>query len=424
MGHVIVTTLYTLSAIVGVVMSFHGLYFVVVALVGFKQAPKIPHANPETRFAVAIAARNEEMVIGQLLDSLRGQNYPAALYDIFVAPNNCIDNTHGIAEKCGATIIELQGRITSKGQVLTQVCDFILAAGTYDAVCIIDADNLVHPDFLQKMNDAFCQGTKIAQGFRDSKNPSDTAVSTCFSICYWMLDKFYNAGRELLGLSSLVNGTGFMVSTDVLKQIGGFHTQTITEDYELTAQFVLHGHSVHYVRGAVVYDEEPLTFAESWSERRRWGTGCIQNIPIYLAKLIRIGVKKRSWACLDVAITYMTPILHLISVILGLANGVWGCYRLFTAAVLTTQQILFFSMTAVLLIYLACTLLAAFVVWQNERSLQGMLPGILFYMFFLLSWIPITILCFFKKTTNWTVIPHTKAIAYDDLVKEKTLAEH
>lgn len=86
------------------------------------------------------------------------------------------------------------------------------------------------------MNDALVSGAQVAQGFRDSKNPEQSAISGCYSICYWMLNRFYNGARSALHLSALVNGSGFAVTTALLRRLGGWHTVTMTEDYEFSAQ--------------------------------------------------------------------------------------------------------------------------------------------------------------------------------------------
>ena len=59
-----------------------------------------------------------------------------------------------------------------------------------------------------------------AQGYRDSKNPYDSAISGCYSIYYWMMDRFHNQGKAGLGLSAMINGTGFMVAASTLKKLG------------------------------------------------------------------------------------------------------------------------------------------------------------------------------------------------------------
>ena len=186
--------LYILLA-AGALFAVHNIYFAVIALLGQKKKETFSSANAETRFAVLIAARNEAAVIGQLVESLKHQNYPKDKYDIIVAPNNCTDDTAAVAIHHGAKIFNPAGTIRSKGEVLTQIIDQLAKADNYDAICVFDADNLVDANFLQSMNNARLSGAKAAQGLRDSKNPSDTAISTCYSVCYWMLNQFYNSAR-------------------------------------------------------------------------------------------------------------------------------------------------------------------------------------------------------------------------------------
>ena len=58
------------------------------------------------KFALLIAARNEENVIGNLLDSIKLQKYPKELIDIFVVADNCTDSTADIARKKGTIVFE------------------------------------------------------------------------------------------------------------------------------------------------------------------------------------------------------------------------------------------------------------------------------------------------------------------------------
>lgn len=116
-------------------------------------------------------------------------------------------------------------------------------------------------------------GPGAAQSYRDSKNPYDSAISGCYSIYYWMMDRFHNQGKAGLGLSAMINGTGFMVAASTLKKLGGWRTETISEDLEMTAQCVLADVQVAWVPLAVTYDEQPLTYRESVKQRRRWSSG-------------------------------------------------------------------------------------------------------------------------------------------------------
>ena len=84
-------------------------YFACIALFALKRRRRYPKAAPATRFAVVVAARNEEAVIGNLVESILDQNYPAHLRDVYVVPNNCTDYTAAAATAAGARILHCLG---------------------------------------------------------------------------------------------------------------------------------------------------------------------------------------------------------------------------------------------------------------------------------------------------------------------------
>ena len=94
---------------IDIVIMTYFLYYVITGLFVFrKKKGKIRKYKPSKKLAVIIAARNEGGVIGHLLDSLNRQDYPKELYDIFVIPNNCTDDTEEVAKEKGARIITHQ----------------------------------------------------------------------------------------------------------------------------------------------------------------------------------------------------------------------------------------------------------------------------------------------------------------------------
>ena len=108
--------------VLSIPLCLYAVYFGVVALFGLrKKLPAAPQAKPEKRFALVVAARNEAAVIGHLVDSLYGQDYPRELYEVIVAPNNCTDDTEAVAAGRGARIFRPEGVIRSKGEVLTRL---------------------------------------------------------------------------------------------------------------------------------------------------------------------------------------------------------------------------------------------------------------------------------------------------------------
>ena len=81
-----------------------------------------------------------------------------------------------------------------------------------------------------------------------------------------MMDRFHNQGKAGLGMSAMLGGTGFMVSAAAFDKMGGWCTQSISEDLEMSAQCALAGVPIAWVPKAVTYDEQPLTFREY----KRW----------------------------------------------------------------------------------------------------------------------------------------------------------
>ena len=396
------------------VFTLYFFYYAVYAVLSLRRGRPQRRCEPQTRFALVIAARNEEFVIGQLVESLRQQDYPDELYEIIVAPNNCTDDTRGAARRAGARIFDCRLPVRSKGEVLTQVFDTLLEEGRFDAACVFDADNLVDPGFLRAMNDACCAGARAAQGYRDSKNPYDTAVSGCYSIYYWMINRMYNHTRRAAHLSAMINGSGFMVSLKLIREMGGWHTVTMTEDIEFTTQCILRGERVEWVPAAVIYDEQPLTFAQSWKQRKRWSTGILQGFSLYFGRLARGVFAEHRIGCLDQMMFFLAPFMqlaYLLSLLLGLSLDIlYAQHQFFPYNELYYQ--LFISLNTS---FAVSCVLSVFVLLIERKWNPRMLRGVLAYWFFLASWIPINLSCMIHKCTTWEEIRHTRSIRLSDL---------
>ena len=107
-------TVQNITGALSLLLRLATVYFAVIALFALKKPKPFARCAPKTRFACLIAARNEEAVIGEIVASLLAQQYPRALFDIWVIPNNCTDGTEQAARKAGA----LQGRRPAAGHRL------------------------------------------------------------------------------------------------------------------------------------------------------------------------------------------------------------------------------------------------------------------------------------------------------------------
>jgi len=408
---IITKTLWLLSFLMIIYMG----YYAYTSLFAFKKLKGIPEAAPKNRFAAIIAARNEESVIGNLVRSLKDQNYPSELVEVFVIPNNCTDNTAEAASKAGAVVVHCDRAVRSKGDVLNFAFETIFnGREDFDAYCIFDADNLADPDFFKQMNNALCSGMKAAQGFRDSKNPDDTAVSSWYTVYYLTINRLLNHSRSVLNMSSWINGTGFMISDEAIKELGGWNTKTISEDMEITTLCVLHGINVGWVPKAVVFDEQPLTFEQSWKQRRRWSTG-MQDCARYLKPLIASAVKDKNINCVEVVFTIIAPYVQLLGALAFaltmLLTGIKIKYDLFPDTFLFVRLFLSFDTS-----YISTTAVAALAVFMAGKSVKKLSYGILSFWIFLGTWIPINLISLFKKQENWSKIEHTRHLTLQDII--------
>lgn len=398
-----------LTGTMGVLMTLWGLWYLVSGLASMRRPADYGFHPARTRFAILIAARNEELVIGPLINSLLAQDYPSDLYDIWVVPNNCTDNTALAARNFGARVLECTVPVKSKGEVLRFAYNR-LRGRRYDAWLVFDADNVVDPRFLAEMNNARMAGARAAQGYRDSKNPYDTAVSGCSSIYYWMMDRFHNGGKAGLGVSAMIGGTGFMVTQALLDRLGGWRTETISEDLEITAQAVLAGERVAYVPRAITYDEQPLTWEQSFTQRRRWSSGTLQVAQRYLPALNEAQSRRPRLSLFDFEATLLLPAYQLAA-LAGLA-----CTALSAAlGGRTLLQVLLLGLAGALgnlaWAALTATVAAGLVITLEGKWNRRLWKGLATYWLFLLTWLPITACSFWKKTTVWEEIRHTRTVA-------------
>ena len=216
--------LYLSTQIIQILIFIAGCYYFGISVFGWikRKEDSCKNYSPVKKFALVIAAHNEELVIAHIIDSLKLQNYPKELYDIFVVADNCTDNTSKIAAEHGAIVYNrTNNELRGKGFALEWMFEKIFEMETnYDAISIFDADNIVSSNYLAEMNKQLCKGHKVVQGYIDSKNPFDSWITCSYSIAFWLSNRIFQLPRYYLGLSCGLCGTGFCVETSVLKKIG------------------------------------------------------------------------------------------------------------------------------------------------------------------------------------------------------------
>lgn len=400
------------QALIWIITIFWLYQFVVsiCSLIKFKDKPIIE--KKEHRFMAIIPAHNEAAVVTNLIESLKKQDYPKELYDIYVIADNCTDNTAEVAKKAGAIVYErFDESKKTKGFALQWfLAQKIEEDAPYDAFCIFDADNIADKNFLKAMNKKLCQGENVVQGYRDIKNPTDNWITAGYAIFYWTMNRFYHLARYNLGLSPLLNGTGFMVRFDVIKPTG-WDTKTLTEDIEFSLKNIIEGRKLGWATDAIVYDEQPTSFKQSWSQRSRWTVGHIQCMQEYTGLLAAAVKEKKTLMNFDgllyilgsIPMFIITLLLILLNIIIYIANG------------MTAQELLMNCVRYLIPTFFLPILTAILIMILDKKPIKPMVKGLIFYPLFLGSWLLINFKCLFVRNTKWEKIEHVRDIKINDV---------
>ena len=399
-----------------VIILLFTIYYFLIGICGMWRRKENKILIPQKTFAVIVAAHNESAVIGQLIDNLQQLDYPKELYDIFVVADNCSDDTASIARDKGAIVCErTDDTQKGKGFALEWMFKELFAMERqYDAVVVFDADNLVHPRFLLEMNNRLCKGDKVIQGYLDAKNPYDTWVSGTFAIAFWVIDHIWHLAKTNIGLSSVLGGTGMCITTDVLKR-HGWGATCLTEDMEFTMKSLVEGIKTTWAHDAIVYDEKPLTFKQSWNQRKRWAQGQFDVAHRFIPRMIKEGIRQRDIRILDGCLHLLQPHFLLASTFFVIVSYIQLAFPPFYTTIYNFMPSQL--MTAIMLgqyILPIIILMKIHVKWKAWFYL-------ILYPVFIYSWIPIVFLGFIHRNEHeWSHTKHTRALSYSEFVsKEK-----
>ena len=261
--------------IIGSILGFLLAYKAVFFAIGFLFTRKFKPAKNKHKYGILIAARNEEAVIGNLLDSINKQDYPKELLTVFVVADNCTDNTAKIAREHGAVCYErFDNDHKTKGFALQYLFNQIekdYKINSFEGYFIFDADNLLNKNYITKMNDAFDSGEKIITSYRNTKNFDENWIASTYALHWLRSIRANHRARSVLRLATNIQGTGFLFANEVVKN--GWKYTGLTEDRALTADAVAQGYRISYNDAAMFYDEQPTSMKIALRQRLRWSKG-------------------------------------------------------------------------------------------------------------------------------------------------------
>ena len=345
----------------------------------FTKPIRFPQAPMDKRYAVLISARNEANVIGNLITCIQTQTYPSELIDIWLVADNCTDNTAEVARNMGCHVI--------------------------DAFFVFDADNKLDKHYVEEMNKAFQSGFKILTSYRNSVNLSDNWVSSGSALWFIRESRFLSASRMWLGNSCHVGGTGFMFSREIMRRNNGWKFHLLTEDLEFTMDSLLHGDRIGYCGTAVLYDEQPVTFAQSWRQRLRWSKGFLQVFRYYGPALIKRAIRERDFSAVDFTLLLCPfTVIGIVRILLGL---------LFAACGFVTWQSQLSSLagwtSGIVTSVIGMMALAALTIIVERDQIgatnKELFAYVLSFPIYMFSYVPISFQAMFAKS-EWKPIEH------------------
>lgn len=410
--------------IISLIFTLCYFYQFVYVVVGLLKKPVCMKAARQHRYAVIISARNEGQVIGNLIQSIRTQTYPAELTDIFVVADNCTDDTAQSARKAGAIVYErFSTEQIGKGYALDWLFRLIETEHSdkdYEAFIVFDADNVLDPNFIEEMNTIFDNGYRVVTSYRNSKNYGENWITAGYSLWFLREAKFLNNPRMQLGTSCAISGTGFLVSTELIRENGGWLHHLLTEDIEFTADSIIKGEKIGYCANAVLYDEQPTRFHQSYLQRLRWAKGFYQVLKNYGGKLFR-GIFKGSFSCYDMLMTLMPAmLLTLISTVMNIVAIPIGILSQSSQLMLLIRSLC----QTFLGFYAMFFALGAITTITEWKKIYCSTARKLIYLFtfpvFMLTYVPISIIALFKKV-KWEPIQHSVSKTLSDIYDDTAI---
>jgi len=275
--------------------------------------------------SILIPARNEEAVLGRLLQRITELTYPKDKIEVVVIEDASTDNTGRIAEEFEETynyfkVVHRGSNIGGKGK--SSALNEGLKHARGEILICFDADYYPQIDITEKLTAYFVDPEVGAvQGRITVLNEPTTLVSRLAALERIGGYRVDQLARDDLGLIPQYAGTVGGFRRSLIEFLGGWDTKVLAEDTDLTFRVYLAGYKVRYVNEAECYEEAVENWRSYWRQRHRWAKGHMQcffkhSLPLLKSRNLRLREKLDGLLLLNV---YFVPILVGLSWLLGAA---------------------------------------------------------------------------------------------------------
>jgi cellulose synthase/poly-beta-1,6-N-acetylglucosamine synthase-like glycosyltransferase len=375
-----------------------------------KKVVKVEESTHLYNYGIVIAARNEENVIGYLIDSIHKQSYPMERIRIYVIADNCTDQTASVARENGAIVFERSNtQYVGKGYALNNLFHCILKTDSFcDAFIILDADNLLTKNYIEEMNKTYNNGFRVITSYRNSKNYGSNWISAGTGLWFLRESKYINNARLCLKTSCAISGTGFLIKRELIEKEKSWNYFLLTEDLEFTVDHIIRGEKIGYCPQAIFFDEQPITFKQSWNQRLRWAKGFYQVLGKYGLSLVKGIFTKHSFACFDMLLFIFPASLLSLLILMIYSTKLINILLLMNSPMFIIRGIIpiLLNFLFLYLFLYVLGLITTITEWQKIHCRAG--KKILYtftFPLFMFTYIPITLVASFTNVT-WKPIKH------------------
>ena len=240
---------------------------------------------------LVVAARDEEAVIGRLVERLAALHYPPEQLRFWVVDDGSEDGTAAVLEACQRSVPQLQvlRRNRDAGGGKSGALNAVLPQLQGRWLLVLDADAQLQPDLLQRLVAFAEQGGWSAVQLRKAVIEADHNLLTRAQAMEMALDAVIQQGRLRSGGVVELRGNGQLLQRQAVLGCEGFNEATVTDDLDLSFRLLVTGQPVAVLWNPPVQEEAVTSLVALWRQRQRWAEGGLQRFFDYWGQLTQLG---------------------------------------------------------------------------------------------------------------------------------------
>ena len=357
------------------------LYIALFAFAGLRTVKnRVGTSELFQRIAVFIPGYKEDAVILETATEALHQNYPQASYTVFIIADSFQEVTLEQLRQLPIEVIVVAFDKSTKAKALNKAMSQINQP--FDIALILDADNIMAPDFLTQINNTCSIHNPVVQAHRIAKN-TNTQFALLDAVSEEINNHIFRKGHRALGLSAALIGSGMAFQYDFFKRIMAEVTAVGGFDKELEIRLLKDRFLIDYLHDAIVYDEKVQKADVFARQRRRWLSAQFIYFGRYFFTSVKELVLKANWDLFDKIYQMILPprVLHL-----GITTSVFVFYLLlhlvYTEHTWLTVNVYFWGgVWTLTIIALAIAIPKKFYNRETFKAIRS-LPRVFLIMFF------------------------------------------